>query len=172
MTENSKIIVNQNDIFVYFEMIKRNEPKSILDIGMFLKRIGAVSRQAMEYEIPQDIFLCGIDIFPEFGLSVYEMIFNKINTIGEITNEIVELSKNKTMKGQKYDLTMLMRLSGVLLKEQEQMLWMYALTHSRLVFSDAQAADQMIKYGIINGYIDVGVDENHKYALVQGLCEC
>ena len=172
MAENSKIIVNQNDIFVYFEMIKRNEPKSILDIGMFLKRIGAISRQAMEYEIPQDILLDGIDIFPEFGMSVYEMVFNKIKTIGEITNQIVELSKSETIDGEKYDLAMLMRLSGVLLKEQEQMLWMYALTHSKLIFSDAEAANQMIKYGIINRYMDVSVDENHKYALVQGLYEC
>ena len=37
-------ITNDNDIFVFFEIISQTSPRSILDVGMFLKRIGAVTR--------------------------------------------------------------------------------------------------------------------------------
>ena len=44
-------MLKKNDIYIFFETMKQLEPHSILDIGMFFKRIGAVSRNAMDEEI-------------------------------------------------------------------------------------------------------------------------
>ena len=51
------ILKNENDIYLYFETIEQLEPKHILDVGMFLKRIGSVSRKVMDREVLADIRL-------------------------------------------------------------------------------------------------------------------
>ena len=57
------ILKNENDIYIYFETIAQLEPKTILDVGMFLKRIGSVSRKAMDGGVPEDVRLDGVDFF-------------------------------------------------------------------------------------------------------------
>lgn len=72
------IIRKQNDIFTYFETIQLLEPKSILDAGMFLKRVGSVSRQMMNREVPKEVCLDGIDFFPEISFAVWDKIYDEI----------------------------------------------------------------------------------------------
>lgn len=74
------IIANENSIYIYYEVIQQLEAKSVLDVGMFLKRIGNVSRCAMEREIPEDVELEGIDFFPEFNLPVWKEIYHDVAT--------------------------------------------------------------------------------------------
>lgn len=74
------IIRNRNYIYTYFHIIKELQPLSVLDIGMFLKRVGSVSRQMMNCEISWDIRLDGIDFFPELQLPAWETIYNEIYT--------------------------------------------------------------------------------------------
>ncbi len=73
-------IKNENDMFIYFEVIKELEPKNILDAGMFLKRIGNVSRQVMNQKIPKEICLDGIDFFPEVCFPVWKNVYDRIIT--------------------------------------------------------------------------------------------
>lgn len=56
------MITDRNDIYLYFEWIKQTKPVNILDFGIFLQRIGAVSRQVMNCEIPKDIVLEGVSM--------------------------------------------------------------------------------------------------------------
>lgn len=83
---NDKCIVNQNDVYLYFEIIRQLKPESVIDIGMFLKRIGAVSRQAMDAEIGTDIELCGVEEMPECSVGVYSVIYDKIWSTVEFLN--------------------------------------------------------------------------------------
>lgn len=71
-------IRKQNDIFAYFETIGMLEPKSILDAGMFLKRVGSVSRQIMNREVPKEIRLEGIDFFPEISFASWDNIYDDV----------------------------------------------------------------------------------------------
>lgn len=71
-------IRKQNDIFAYFETIGMLEPKSILDAGMFLKRVGSVSRQMMNREVPKEVRLEGIDFFPEISFAPWDNIYDEI----------------------------------------------------------------------------------------------
>lgn len=79
------IITNDNDIFVYFKLIEQLQPASILDVGLFLQRIGAVSRQAMSCEIPSNIYLEGIELFGENILPIYHKIYNKITRLPDFS---------------------------------------------------------------------------------------
>jgi len=84
------ILANENSIYIYYEAIKQLEPKRILDVGMFLKRIGNVSRCAMECEVPAEIRLVGVDFFPEVSMPVWEAIDDEIigiDTFEEIAGE-------------------------------------------------------------------------------------
>lgn len=86
------ILTDENDIYIFFEVIKQLEPEKILDIGMFLKRIGSISRKAMNCEVPEEIRLDGIEFFPEINFAVWRNIYDQImsveqfsekNTVGE-----------------------------------------------------------------------------------------
>jgi len=91
-----KCIVNQNDVYLYFEMVRQIKPERIIDAGMFLKRIGAVSRQAMGMEIGRNVEICGIDAMPKCSAGVYSIIYDSIWSIKDFTeNEgIIESDKN------------------------------------------------------------------------------
>lgn len=66
------IIRNENDIYIYFEVITQLEPRKILDIGMFLKRIGSVARKVMDEELSEELVLDGVDLFPEIDFPVWK----------------------------------------------------------------------------------------------------
>lgn len=61
------ILNNQNDMYLYFQMINELQPDSVLDAGMFLKRAGSVSRQMMGCGISEDVRLDGIDFSRSFN---------------------------------------------------------------------------------------------------------
>lgn len=85
-------IKKENSLFAYFEIIEKLEPASILDVGMFLKRTGSVSRQVMNSGVPEKVWLDGIDIFPEISFAAWKNIYNRIFTWQEF---LPEISKNE-----------------------------------------------------------------------------
>lgn len=72
------ILKNENDIYMYYEAIEQLEPRSILDVGMFLKRIGSVSRKVMGRGVPEDVLLEGVDFFSEISLPVWNQIYDHV----------------------------------------------------------------------------------------------
>ncbi|MGN0342148.1 MAG: DUF4422 domain-containing protein [Roseburia sp.] len=77
------MITKENDIYLYFEIIRQLRPASVLDVGMFLSRIGAVSRQAMGCEVPEMVILDGVRTEESVCLPVYEGIYGRIYPAGE-----------------------------------------------------------------------------------------
>lgn len=104
-------ITSGDDIFFYFEIIKQLQPQSMLDVGMFLKRIGAISRQAMSMEISQDMFMYGIDFFPEVNLPIYNQVYNGIlpKQIFMANSEVI-----KNDKSLHFDIAVLLSVDGLL----------------------------------------------------------
>ena len=47
-------ITKKSDIFFFYQIIAHTNAKSILDLGMFFERVGAVSRQIGDAELPED----------------------------------------------------------------------------------------------------------------------
>lgn len=133
-----KIITNLNDIYFYFKTIEIYHPKKVLDIGMFLKRCGCITRQAVNKEISWEIELNGIDIVTEYQPSVYEVIYNNICTRHEIEQDIKK----------DYDLSFCMRLPGMISKEEEIRLWMAAISCSKKIFTDAESGKYYVEQGL------------------------
>lgn len=126
-----KCIVNQNDVYLYFEIIRQLKPESVLDAGMFLKRIGAVSRQAMNAEISAGVELCGIDVMPECGAGVYGVIYDKVWNVKDFLNGIYcakarekdkEPAKRKLAADTEklYDLAFMLRTDACLASSDER----------------------------------------------------
>lgn len=101
------ILKNENDIYMYFETIGQLEPQRVLDIGMFLKRIGSVSRKVMDRELPAEVCLDGIDLFPQLQFPVWDTVYD------------VRVSLNRFFaepKENRYDLAVFLGMDAVLLE--------------------------------------------------------
>ncbi len=96
-------ITNQNDLFVYFEVIKQLSPSSVLDVGMLLKRAGAVSRQVADSKLDSHVYLTGIDLLSEYRLPIYDRIYDRIISQAEFP-DVAELQ---------YDLVILLGFSSI-----------------------------------------------------------
>ncbi len=79
-------ITSQNDLFIYFEVIRQLRAKSVLDLGPTLKRGGAVSRQVADSSLSLDIRLTGVDLFPEIDAPVYNTVYDRILSLKEFSD--------------------------------------------------------------------------------------
>ena len=121
------ILRNENDIYIYFETIEQLEPQNILDVGMFLKRIGRVSRKAMDREVLPDIRLDGIDFFPERAFAVWEQIYDSIISV----QSFLECKRQET-----YDLAVLLGTEGLHQKQGFDQVLIKAAKCARYLLSD------------------------------------
>ena len=99
------MMYTQNDIFVFYEIINDIKPEKVLDVGMFLKSVGSVSRKIMDKKIDENIWMKGVDFMPEVQFPVFQQIYDEIITI----QSFLKQSDNK----EKYDL-------GVFLKKRKE----------------------------------------------------
>ena len=146
-------ITDKDLIYFYFEMIKKSGALNVLDVGMFLKRIGAVSRQAMGCEIDAKVQLCGIDLYPDVQLAVYDRIYDIIFPQKLFINEIVD--KNKSIN---FDIAVLLGIENY---EEEfiQKTWKYSLDNVAAIMTEQRVADMQVIKGVITGYYPVSTGE-------------
>lgn len=148
-------ITNQNDIFVYYEIIRQVKPSSIIDFGMFLKRVGAVSRQLMDREISRTILLDGADYIPETDYKVLRTIYNNIYR-GGIAG----------LPDKRYDMAFIMRPSSVMTAEEEEKIWRWLRKHASYAVTDCCSAKRLQDTRRRGAFTDIKV-ENDIYGLVQ-----
>ncbi len=55
-------ITDKQEIFFWFSIIENTGAKLVLDIGLFLERIGAIARQVGDIMIPVNIELDGLNM--------------------------------------------------------------------------------------------------------------
>lgn len=124
---NQMILTNETDIYAFFEIIDRTEARSILDVGMFLKRIGGVSRQVKEKEISPDKELIGVDFFPETACPVWNTIYDKIYRPNEIF-----LPDNH----QEYELAVVLQLEKCMDEAESFSMWAWLSAHVSYILTD------------------------------------
>ena len=149
------IIRNENDIYIYFEVITQLEPRKILDIGMFLKRIGSVARKVMDEELSEEIVLDGVDLFPEIDFPVWKHIYNKIY----IVKDFLSISKE-----QNYNLAMLLGGKEIQIHQDLAKLIKVMSKHVRYLLTDILFDSLEIEICANNIY-DLHV-ENDTYYLI------
>lgn len=156
MDISNVIINNWNDIYTYFQVIRAYKPDSILDVGMFLKRTGCISRRTMSFEALEAVQLDGIDLFPEYQLNIYLDIYDHVYTVDNM---------NLLPENKKYDMIIMLNTTDFISKEQENILFQYAIKHARYILTDMNFIENQIQNGMHVKYHDVTV-ENSQYALV------
>lgn len=121
------ILKNENDIYIYFETIKQLEPQNVLDVGMFLKRIGSVSRKVMSREIPAYIRLNGVDFFPETSFPVWEKIYDSITDVPAFL---------ESRRGAEYDLAFFLGTEALYQKQDFEEVSQKAAKCTRYLLAD------------------------------------
>jgi hypothetical protein len=156
MIDSSILITDDNDMYIYLKMIEQLQPQSVLDVGLFLQRIGAVSRQLMSCEIPADIYLDGIDLFG-CTLPVYRRIYNQIQSFPSFDFAAEQV----------YDLAMLIHVNEWLRPEDRQFFWESLSSHARAILADADDPD-FLSYAAENCRSEILTLDQKQYALVYG----
>lgn len=125
------ILTNENDIYIFYEVIEQLEPQRILDMGMFLKRIGSVSRKAVNREVPEGVRLDGVDFFPEISFAAWKNVYD----------EILEYRNLGDMNpGREYDCTILLGIEEIQTKMPLSEIIQKVQKCSRYVLTDRMAA--------------------------------
>lgn len=127
-------IVNQNDMYIYFECVNQIAPARVLDIGMFLKRIGAVSRQVMGAEIPRTVCLDGIDFMEQTAVSVYQTIYDRIYSKEEAFSWMC--ASGASDLNNHYEMAVLLGINGFLKPQQEEVIHCWLPEHVHYVLTD------------------------------------
>lgn len=140
------VITDMDEVFFCFEMLKNLSLDRVLDIGMFLKRIGAVSRQAMSHGISPDVYLCGVDFFPQYNLPVYEKVYD------EIWNKETFCEKTGN-----FDVALMLNVAEYISEEAWQRLGVYLPQCVTGVLADMQTADCLLTHGIASVYQPIAV---------------
>lgn len=140
------IITDMDEVFFCFEMLKNLSPNKVLDIGMFLKRIGAVSRQAMSHGISPDIYLCGVEFFSQYNLPIYEKVYDEIwdrETLCE--------------KNEHFDVALMLDVAEYLSGREWQRLGVYLPQCVTGVLADMRTANCFLAQGVVSAYHPVAV---------------
>lgn len=156
------IITDSDMMFYYFQMIQNSGPHTVLDVGMLLKRMGAVSRRAMSTEISEDIILCGIDLFPEYQMPIYEEVYDEIIPRDKFFREYTRFS---CVSGELFDIAVMLDVEQYLDRDDEEALWDYVFQSAGCIMTDAKAGDRLTAEHRIRGYYPVSAG-NSSYAWI------
>ena len=153
-------LLNQNDIYLYFDAIRQIHAKNVLDIGMTLKRCGAVSRQVADSAIDPSVFLCGICPDMEPLIPVYQIIYQEI-----LTQE--KLLKNES-KIKEFDLAVLLKPA----KEPfiNDVFFTYLKQHAKRMLVDHMTARQLLPYFPKKEVRTIHLDSNLYYLIRNNRC--
>ena len=133
MSKFEKCITNQNDIYLYFEIIKQIQPQKVLDVGMFLKRMGAVSRQAVNSEVGSEVELYGVDFMGDCRVEVYEQVYDVIEDMPEF------MMKVKEGWNEEFDLAWMLHTADSGLDDNsEKILWKWLSEHTDYAVVDKE----------------------------------
>lgn len=120
-------LTDETDIYTYFEIIEQVEPDRILDVGMFLKRIGSVSRQVKDKEILPGKQLTGVDFFPDFQCPVWSTVYNEIYKPDDFF-----VPDNK----KEYELAILFQMEQYIDKSKVASMWKWLSLHTKYLVTD------------------------------------
>lgn len=137
------MIINKDIMYIFCEVINQLEPDRILDAGMFFDSVGSVSRQILNIEVSDKIYITGLQTEANSGLNIYNKIYN------EIVCQKDWYSENKT-----YDLAIL--LSDLISDDEKKaLLESISLKTRYILMYDRDVAYLQCDYN----YIELGFDD-------------
>lgn len=146
-------ITNKNEMFVFFQMIEQIEPESVLDVGMFLKRIGAISRNVLDSSIDENIRLDAVDIDDGVKLAVYDTVYTNIVTLQKL--DLI----------QKTDLVMMMDAAGIMSVKELENVILWSEKNAKYIVTDAETYKEVSRFTINFQARNITVDEDVYYLI-------
>lgn len=144
------ILKNENDIYIFFEIIGQLKPQRILDVGMFLKRVGSISRKIMNQEVPEAVKLDGVDFYSEINFPVWKNIYNRIIDAEEF---------GKKEEGSKYELAVLLGIKELQKKMPVEKIMEKIKASARYILIDEMVDKWQAQYPQVK-VIDLKVEQN------------
>ena len=71
-------ICKKDELRPFFDAILEAEPRRVLDVGMLLKRSGAIGRMVCGSHLPEDMILDGLDVPGASFLPAYDVVYDHI----------------------------------------------------------------------------------------------
>lgn len=118
------MITSSNILYIYCEIMEQLEPKRVLDVGMFYKAVGGVSRRILNREVPSGCYITAVRTDKTENLGVYSAVYNKI----------VDIEELDVLKDVEFDLAVMLS-DAVSLKDRQRLIsrisgrCMYLLTY-------------------------------------------
>lgn len=89
------MITDKEIMYAFCEIIEQLEPERIIDVGMFFKSVGVVSRTILDGHISEDYYIAGVDTNSQTGLNVYKVIYDNIVELNKIDDYLKDCKKFK-----------------------------------------------------------------------------
>jgi hypothetical protein len=118
------------DISFLLRTVEQISPQSILDIGMFLKRVGCISRHALDDEIDPNCILDGVDCMPDIQVPVYDVIYDHIMSLEDFLSQTT-VSGYQPFAVRKYDLAAVIQPGGIIPPQNLAAMWEWISLNSR-----------------------------------------
>ncbi|MGN0240808.1 MAG: hypothetical protein ACI4CS_03895 [Candidatus Weimeria sp.] len=139
-TENL-IINNEYLDSIYFSVINDIMPDTLLDIGMYLKRTGSVSRSAGGSEIKGQVTIDGVDVMPDIKCGIYQVIYDHIISIDDFISEVTSGAFDK-----KYDLAIAFDLCEFINDYQSEIIISSLIKNCRSILLDKASFEKALEY--------------------------
>jgi hypothetical protein len=173
-------ITNEDDMYIYVEIFRRMKPTSVIDVGMFLKRIGALSRNIKDSSFSYACELDGVDFAPQIDAKVYECVYDnierwqKFDEKGGINTNFSGSAADGLgkLKDKNYTVAFMMRSDNFLSREDFNSLFAWMSTHAEMMVFDGKFEDIKIEINklelgrAIANVESLKLDEN-EYSLVE-----
>jgi hypothetical protein len=123
------------DISFFLQCVEQISPQSILDIGMFLKRVGCISRQALDVEIDPTCILDGTDCMPDIQVPIYHTIYDHILPLEDFLTHTTSL-EYQPFPLSNYDMTAVMQPANIIPQQTLAPMWEWISLHSHYAITN------------------------------------
>ena len=135
MPDKNIWINNKDDIILFTSVVSQIKPESVIDIGMFLQRMGAVSTNSF---LEDDAAADGVFAECErrdYG-GVYDVLYRKKCTLDDFVNPHNPSAYEIT--DRRYNLAVMMKSSPIIPAEHKPRIWKWLQKHSEYVLADTE----------------------------------
>ncbi len=119
------VLTDPDEMNAFALLVSQLHPVKMLDVGMFLKRIGAISRSFRNFEIPSDTELFGLDLTGA-EVEIYHVLFRQIVTAQDY---------QEMYRGEQFDLVVLFEAEKLMDEAAYLGLWEWVLLHTKRIFT-------------------------------------
>ena len=138
------VITDRDEMMLYAGLITQLGAGSVLDAGLFMQRIGAVSREFEEFSFPEETMLYGIDLIGKH-LPIYDAIYQEISSLDAYQAKFGWLTA---------DLGIILDVSLLMDAKQYLDLWNFACMHAKYILTDDKNMTK--KFGLRSSEVDMG----------------